>query len=121
MRTLTFSVFLLIACTFTGSPAFAQTQDGVTPAEEGVCDALKAAGVTKGLYGLCVAYCEAEAQSENVLENYNRKRAEDDPEMPCVEPPTASCPCWTAEMLQAARDAAKAGMEGAMAPPGVRP
>lgn len=104
MRTLIFSVFLSIACTFTGSAAIAQTRDGVTPAEESVCDALKADGVTKGLYGLCVAYCEAEAHSENVLENYNRKRAEDDPEMPCVEPPTASCPCWTAEMLQAARD-----------------
>lgn len=40
------------------SPAFAQTPDGETPANEGVCDEL--IGLTPGLYGLCVAFCEAQ-------------------------------------------------------------
>ena len=43
----------------TGS-AIASTPDGMTPANEGVCDMLKDGGYTKGLYGLCVAYCEAQ-------------------------------------------------------------
>ena len=42
-----------------GNVASAQTPDGETPAEEQVCDPLRADGVTKGLYGLCVAFCEA--------------------------------------------------------------
>ena len=33
------------------------TPDGLTPAQEDVCDDLK--GGTAGLYGLCVAFCEA--------------------------------------------------------------
>ena len=35
----------------------AQTPDGLPPANEGVCDSLQMA--KPGLYGLCVAYCEA--------------------------------------------------------------
>ncbi len=52
-------VFLLVivfALGFAGV-AVAQTPDGETPANEGVCDELLIA--TPGLYGLCVAYCEA--------------------------------------------------------------
>lgn len=104
MRTLILTAFFVLVSTLTGSPVFAQTGDGITPAEESVCDPLKGAGVTKGLYGLCIAYCEAEARSQNVLDNYNRRRGETDPEMPCAEPPVASCPCWSADTLQAARD-----------------
>ncbi len=40
------------------APAVAQTPDGATPANEGVCDDLK--GFTPGLYGLSVAFCEAQ-------------------------------------------------------------
>ncbi len=82
-----------------------------------VCKDLK--GGTRGLYGLCVVYCEAQScdaesaaagrctrQSfnERVVENYNRIKAEHDPKMPCLEEPgtdTASpsspspCPCLT--------------------------
>jgi hypothetical protein len=32
----------------------AKTPDGMTPSEETVCD-----GLPRGLWGLCVAYCEA--------------------------------------------------------------
>ena len=100
------------------APLLAQTPDGETPAEETVCDPLKADGVTKGLYGLCVAFCEAQdhaalsdpiteeelialaedAPSGRILANYNKKKQESDPDMPCikVEEP---CPCWTAEEL----------------------
>ncbi len=98
--------------------AFAQTPDGQTPAEEAVCDPLRADGVTKGLYGLCVAFCEAQdatdenvpiteaefdalessAPSGRILGNYNKKKQETDPPMPCivVEEP---CPCWSADEL----------------------
>ena len=98
--------------------AYAQTPDGQTPAEETVCDPLQADGVSKGLYGLCVAFCEAqdwadagtpitEAEldaligtppSGRILANYNKRKQETDPPMPCilVEEP---CPCWTAAEL----------------------
>ena len=58
------------------SLSLAQTADGMTPAEEPVCDDLNGA-----LYGLCVAYCEAmdchlgdqlasDQACERVLTNY---------------------------------------------------
>ncbi len=94
----------------------AQTPDGVTPVNEGVCDELKDG--TPGLYGLCVAFCEAQdiasieqpiteedlatlegsAPSGKILANYDKKKQPGDPEMPCikVEEP---CPCWSAEEL----------------------
>ena len=94
------------------------TPDGQTPAEETICDPLKADGVSKGLYGLCVAFCEAhdfadgnititeaeldslaaKAPSGKILANYNKRKQESDPPMPCivVEPP---CPCFTAAQL----------------------
>jgi hypothetical protein len=87
----------------TGS-AIASTPDGETPANEGVCDPLKADGITKGLYGLCVAYCEAqdldsvdkEPPSTKILENYKKKKTATDPGMPCVKSP---CPCWSYEEM----------------------
>lgn len=113
----------VIAVAFLMSPfAFAQTPDGQTPAEETVCDPLKEDGITKGLYGLCVAFCEAQdhadgedpiteeefealiddAPSGKILANYNKKREKanngTDPDMPCIliEEP---CPCWSADEL----------------------
>jgi hypothetical protein len=94
--------------------AEAATPDGETPANEGVCNELQ--GGTPGLYGLCVAFCEAQdiasisdpitdeelAAIENgtpagrILANYNKKKTETDIDMPCikVEEP---CPCFTAD------------------------
>lgn len=103
-------------------PVFAQTPDGETPAKETVCDPLQEDGITKGLYGLCVAFCEAgdyadeadtitpeelaaletSTPSGRILANYNKKKDKAnnpaDPDMPCilVEEP---CPCWTAGEL----------------------
>jgi hypothetical protein len=84
--------------------AVASTPDGLTPANEGICDPLMEA--TKGLYGLCVAYCEAQdldlvdrnPPSTQILANYNRKKQDSDPTMPCVHAP---CPCWTVEQFAA--------------------
>jgi hypothetical protein len=108
----------------TAPSAFAQTPDGETPAEETLCDPLKADGVTKGLYGLCVAFCEAqdhaslsspitEAELEaleaatpsgRILGNYNKKKTEADPPMPCIK--VEPCPCWTEdEFLKASQEA----------------
>lgn len=99
----------------------AKTPDGKTPAKETVCDVLKADGVTKGLYGLCVSFCEAhdfaevetplteeevlalasDGASGRILRNYNKLKKADDPEMPCIVPKQDSlCPCFTeAELL----------------------
>lgn len=77
---------------------------------QSVCDGL--IGHTPGLYGLCVAYCDAEscdaeaaesgqckrkAPNESILRNYDRKMQAGDPPMPCVAPPTSPCPCLTEE------------------------
>lgn len=112
MRTL----LVFVAATFAtlGSvPASAQTPDGQTPAEETVCDVL--IGATPGLYGLCVAYCEAHdadilspggdpaelnVPNRMILENYNKKKTEFDPLMPCVQQAQdENCACWTADQL----------------------
>lgn len=82
--------------------AMAATPDGQTPANEGVCDVLH--GGTPGLYGLCVAYCEAqdldsfdkEPPRTKILDNYRKKMQAGDPDMPCVQAP---CPCWSSEEL----------------------
>ena len=47
-------------CLFFVTTTIAQTPDGDTPVNEGVCDPLMEDGVTKGLYGLCVAFCESQ-------------------------------------------------------------
>lgn len=81
------------------TPAMAATPDGETPANEGVCDSLRT-NATPGLYGLCVAYCEAqdldtfdkEPPSTKILDNYNKKKTATDPAMPCIKVP---CPCWS--------------------------
>ena len=108
------SGLVCVALAIFALPAAAQTPDGMTPAEEGMCDVLNDA--TPGLKGLCVAMCEAQdceaelnpdtgavefnpscnPSSERLLANYNRKKVPEDPRMPCVQ---VACPCWTeAEM-----------------------
>lgn len=88
------------------------TPDAAVPANEGVCDDLQAEGVTKGLYGLCVAYCEAQDMDEypsknpeqivekvpnsKILRNYNRKKTDADPSMPCLSTP---CPCFDSDVM----------------------
>lgn len=85
--------------------ANATTPDGETPANEGVCNPLQ--GGTGGLYGLCVAYCEAqdldvvgdkETPNNKILTNYRKKMQVGDPDMPCIQ---TQCPCWTNEELAA--------------------
>lgn len=115
--------FILMLCGLLlamGQSVLAQTPDGETPANEGVCDVLQADGTTKGLYGLCVAFCEAQdhvdvsqpitaeellalseqAPSGRILQNYNKKKQETDPPMPCikVEEP---CPCFDSTDIDA--------------------
>ena len=111
----------LVALLIYAPPALAKTPDGETPATEAVCDELKAPGVTPGLYGLCVAYCEAHDvdvlpagsrgnSADRILANYTKKKKGSDPDMPCLEIPAPAsepepvpppppvvqvCPCWT--------------------------
>lgn len=101
--------------------SFASTPDGETPAQESVCNGLKTDGVTKGLYGLCVAFCEAHdaaslstqvtveelaelfeaTPSGKILERYNQKRSETDPTMPCINVNEGQCSCWNSEQITA--------------------
>lgn len=92
--------------------AQAQTPDSETPSHEGICDML--IGGSPGLYGLCVAYCEAQdfdqvntddpqevakaIPNEKILTNYRKKMQPGDPDMPCLVPPP-ECPCWTEEQI----------------------
>jgi len=96
------------------------TPDGETPALEATCDDLKHG--TPGLYGLCVAFCEAhdcvvtytdgeldfsqcKKNDGKILAKYQSKMRDGDPEMPCLpatqanEEPENSCPCWSLEQL----------------------
>jgi hypothetical protein len=97
------------------------TPDGLTPAEEDICDDLKYA--TPGLYGLCIAFCEAQdsecvpddtaldpyadcrMRDRRILERYDRRKQDGDPDMPCLpnqddQSAEYSCPCWGEEQLQ---------------------
>jgi hypothetical protein len=92
--------------------AFGVALTETPPAEEGICDPLQDA--TPGLYGLCVAFCEAHAcvpdlnaenplahcrpGSSKVLAAYERKMQPGDPEMPCY-PQEQPCPCFTADQV----------------------
>lgn len=105
---------LVLFCTGAGSAVQAQTPDGAPPANEGVCDGLEY--MTPGLYGLCVAFCEAQDcepdftaedpfQSCNpsslaLLNVYRGRMQPGDPDMPCVQAP---CPCWTEQELAGLR------------------
>ena len=108
----------ILGLLFASSSMFTMSAVAVTP-EETVCSPLTADGITKGLYGLCVAFCEAhdfadasvpiteedfnnleaQAPSGKILANYNKRKQPLDPAMPCiaVEP----CPCFTADELAA--------------------
>ena len=104
-----FLVLLLVA-----SLAAAQTPNGLPPANEGVCDELMWA--TPGLYGLCVAFCEAQdceadfsltdpfencgPSAQKLLSIYDKKKQAGDPDMPCIQP---ACPCWSQAELDGLR------------------
>jgi hypothetical protein len=106
------STFVCIpAFAFLTGAALAQTPDGQTPVNEGVCDELMESGITKGLFGLCVAFCEAQDcdgdgggelpgscqhSAEKILANYDKRKQASDPDMPCIKAP---CPCWSEEEL----------------------
>jgi hypothetical protein len=104
---MTASLVLLLTL---GVPALNSTPDGETPADESICDSLQSA--TPGLYGLCVAYCEAQdcdlegvrsgqcsAPNPKLLDVYDKKRRIGDPPMPCVAP-ESDCPCFGPEDLR---------------------
>ncbi|MCR4347285.1 MAG: hypothetical protein NUV55_08820 [Sulfuricaulis sp.] len=104
---------LLVAGLVGAAPVLAETPDGITPANEGVCDGLKT-NATPGLYGLCVAYCEAqdldivgdkETPNNKILANYRKKMQAGDPDMPCFKVP---CPCWSDAELAAITNRATA-------------
>lgn len=100
------SLFIAVAAALgilASGPVLAQTPDGETPATETICDSLL--GGTPGLYGLCVAYCEAQdfdemlqqakaggVPGEKVLARYRSKMMPGDPDMPCIVSASA-CPC----------------------------
>ena len=68
----TFTTIIAVVMFMTASPVLAQTPDGDTPAVETVCDSLQEDGITKGLYGLCVAFCEAQDVADTGAPTRNR-------------------------------------------------
>jgi hypothetical protein len=118
IRTQKFSILglLFVSLSMVGLAATASTPDGGTP--ETVCDPLKADNVTQGLYGLCLAFCEAQdiadeelpitddelaalagtPPSGSILNSYNMIKKTTDPNMPCIVV-DSTCPCWTDEEL----------------------
>ena len=97
-----------------------RTPDGATPAEESTCDDLKYG--TPGLYGLCIAFCEAhdcepdlllddpfsvcKKSDRKILDKYRSKMRDGDPDMPCMPNPGGPggggetlCPCWSEDDL----------------------
>jgi len=96
MRTTSFFTVLFLIVSVASMPlaAIAGPNKGASYTEESVCDSLKADDVPPALYGLCIAYCEDEAKSPRVLENYLSKSGDVPP--PCEQ---VSCPCWTVDEL----------------------
>ena len=113
LRNLAIAAAAVTLGTFLAAPAPAQTPDAIPPAQEGICDQL--IGGTPGLYGLCVAYCEAQdlnemfqeikaggKPGEKILANYNRKKQLGDPDMPCIVSAPDACPCFNTAACNAA-------------------
>lgn len=85
--------------------ADAQAEKPIEPGPgEGICAALFfQVNTTPGLHALCTNYCERrdcpnsdDPECDRLLDNYNRHRTENDPQMPCLE----ACPCYTAEEVR---------------------
>jgi hypothetical protein len=116
-------ILVLVLSGLASTAVFAKgTPDGETPANEAVCEDVFFA--TPGLYGLCVAFCEAQdceatfdpatgeveyaanckTSSPRILANYNRRKSSSDPSMPCVNEVANECPCWTEAELDAVAD-----------------
>ena len=118
---------LAITLFILSSPTMAGTPDGLTPNNEVVCDGLK--GSTSGLYGLCLAYCEAtdsledlstetkiaalDEYSSRLLANYNKKRQIGDPQMPCATYyDETACPAWTRDQINSVGTHVTSASEG---------
>jgi len=113
-------VLVIAVCALAMTRVFAGTPDGVTPANEGICDDLQ--GGTPSLYGLCVAFCEAQdvfsenipvtdaeidliisenQSAERILNKYDERRQAGDPTMPCiVKAQEEACPCFQTSELE---------------------
>jgi hypothetical protein len=122
MKAHRFSIWglLFVSLSMIGLAAAASTPDGDTPAEETVCDSLNTDDISQGLYGLCLAFCEAQdiadedlaitedellalqdnAPSGSILDAYKNMKKDTDPDMPCIKV-DSTCPCWTNDELLA--------------------
>jgi hypothetical protein len=105
MRKFYSTAVLAILLSVLSSPVIAAVED---------CEVLKGDGGTRGLYGMCVAYWNAEAnQNKNgsqlrssggnnrFLDRYNEIRDRvGGPEMPgLTQTPVFDCPCWDEKFL----------------------
>ncbi len=96
--TVTKIIFLALTLTLFPTATAAKGPDGVTPAEEYVCD-----GLAGKAYGICNAYCEAKdcdnpnhKASDNACEElYQKYQVLTGGSPPCYIPVTAAaCPCF---------------------------
>lgn len=117
----------LVAVTLFSVVSIAQPSKEETPANESVCDGL--IGQAPGLYGLCVAFCEAQSckatynhtsgeimldekckpSSPRILANFNKLAGDGGPTMPCVQVEATECPCWSETELDYIADGGTAG------------
>jgi hypothetical protein len=87
----------------------ALAQDLPSDTDESVCDGLM--DEIPGLYGLCIAFCEAhdgattivvespttypEGAEGKIFEQFEKRAGEEGPEMPCVKYVDGECPYWS--------------------------
>lgn len=105
MKTTILSIMLAILASVYAEPAEATFFNW----QNSECLDLRAPGVTRGLFAICVAYCDLRRCDEYpegeepwrcrlLLDVYEYRADENDPEMPCLVEDTAPvCPCWTPE------------------------
>ena len=107
-------VKLLKATTLAGLCVFVCTGFVFATPHEGVCDGLQSA--TPGLFGLCLALCEAHGcepdfnqldpfagcnpSDPTLVDRYDALKSFADPPLPCVVE-EGGCPCFTQEMVDA--------------------
>ena len=110
MRTFNYLFPVLISVAVLGLPLTAAA-DPKDQAAKDLCEPLKAPGVTKGLYGLCVAYNFGGANSDAVLANYNAKATgPNDPPMPGTVPEADPCACWSPALIESVYALEEAGI-----------
>jgi hypothetical protein len=95
------AVCVVFVCFALSAALVRAERPNASSASAGACSALSDA--TPSLKSICVNYCEKrdcvnseDPECDNLLANYDRRRRDSDPGMPCL----VTCPCFTAADLR---------------------